>query len=536
MTGPCVNGFRLVAILLVTAVAVAADEPLKVQKALPVGGQIGQTQEVTLSGSFPSWPVQIWTDSKELEFQALEANGKLSVRIAAEAQPGVHYYRVYNQQGASQLLPFFVDRCESGLEIEPNDRRQVAQLIERFPIAISGCLEKSGDVDTYRVTLKSQQTLVASLFAQRYLAAPMDADLQILNSSGTLIHQQLDRFGLDPVAIFTAPTDGDYLIRVIAFPETPNSTIGYAGGDKFVYRLLVTTGAYLDFVLPAAVSSKQPNSFRLFGSNLDARTTALSTQPLSPDKQDHTLSVMGVAGFVELPISERLVALEVDSSHEKANPQKIELPLILSGQILTAKELDAYECEMKAGTKWKMEVQASPFGSRLDGVLSVLNADGKQLATSDDVNDNRDPSLSFTAPADGLYRIVISDLHREGSIQHWYRLTVEPERPDFELTVSSDLVAGKVGQPIEVTVSVNRMLDFGEDIAIEMEPRLNGASIQTTSKKGEESAKLVKLIVQSNEPFSGPIRIHGRSNQASAMKCARPGAAKSTWLWLTIAP
>ena len=87
--------------------------------------------------------------------------------------------------------------------------------------------------------------------------------------------QNHDAIGLDPQLAFTAPRDGQYLVRLFAFPSEPDSSIRFAGGDSYLYRLTLTTGGFLDHALPLAVGP-EAGSVRLGGWNLPAELAVLS--------------------------------------------------------------------------------------------------------------------------------------------------------------------------------------------------------------------------------------------------------------------
>src|SRR5262249_59121116 len=124
-------------------------------------------------------------------------------------------------------------------------------------------LGKDGDVDVFAVELKKGQTLVASVMAHTVLRSPMDGVLQILSVDGFLLAQDDDFHGLDPQIVFPVPKDGRYLVRVFAFPQVPTAAIKFAGGDKFIYRLTLTTGPFADYAFPLAVSRAAPGDLHV---------------------------------------------------------------------------------------------------------------------------------------------------------------------------------------------------------------------------------------------------------------------------------
>src|SRR3954468_10219925 len=119
----------------------------------PAGGQRGTTVEVTSAGTLDHWPVQVWASDKAITATAGKDKGKLSISIAADALPGVHWLRLHDDQGASTLRPFVVGLLPDVAEKEPNDEPAKAQSVAT-PAVVNGRLEKPGDVDVFAVQLK----------------------------------------------------------------------------------------------------------------------------------------------------------------------------------------------------------------------------------------------------------------------------------------------------------------------------------------------------------------------------------------------
>jgi hypothetical protein len=216
----------------------------------PAGGQIGQTVEVEVLGKLGTAPAHVWCDREGISALATKDGKKLTVTISPEAAPGICWLRVWNAEGVSVLRPFVVGRLPEVLEKEPNETLSAAQSVEASGCVVNGKLHKSGELDTFKITLKKGQTLVADVLANQVLGSPMDAVLQITSAKGFLLAQADDSLGFDPRLAFTAPEDGEYFARVFAFPATPDSSIRYAGGADYLYRLTLTTGPYVRLTLP----------------------------------------------------------------------------------------------------------------------------------------------------------------------------------------------------------------------------------------------------------------------------------------------
>ncbi len=237
-----------------------------------------------------------------------EKNDKATITIPADCPLGVHWLRFWNPAGTSSLRPFVVGRLPELLETEPNDRHAEAQAVPDSQRVINGVLEKSGDVDTYTVPVNAGQTLFVSVLGKRELSSPMDAVLQVLDEDGTILVQNDDDHGIDPQATFKAERDGILRIRLFSFPSDPNSSIQFAGGANYIYRLTVSTGPAVDYTVPLAIQSGVDTSVELKGWNLnpDGATVQLpATQPVErmsvpfESAMPVTVSVIDMASLIE---------------------------------------------------------------------------------------------------------------------------------------------------------------------------------------------------------------------------------------------
>ena len=224
--------------------ALAVAEAPSLTRLFPCGGCVGTTLQVTASGKFATWPVQVDCQPALLQWKALEENGKFEVAIPPDAPSQVYLVRFYNGDGCSTIKPFIVDDVPSQTEVEPNNLVKNGNTIDGLPRQIFGVLQKGGDVDAYRVQLKAGATLVATVDAQTWLRSPLDAVLQLTDERGNVVAENIDTHNLDPQVVYNAKRDGTYTVRVMGFPESPDSTISFVGNDNCQYRLTLTTSGH----------------------------------------------------------------------------------------------------------------------------------------------------------------------------------------------------------------------------------------------------------------------------------------------------
>jgi hypothetical protein len=532
------------ALTLASTVPATAKPPV-LDSLFPAGGQRGQTVGVTAAGSFSQWPNKVWTGDKGIEVHPLPEKGKLAIAIAASAQVGVHWLRLYDDEGATALRPFLVGTLPEVIETEPNDDPTRPQQLATACVTVNGKFGQSGDVDGFAVRLQKGQTLVAALEANHRLGSPLDGLLQVVSSAGFVLNENDDAPNSDPLLVFKAPADGSFIVRAFAFPSVPDSTIRFAGGDAFVYRLTLTTQGFVDHFYPLAVPRAAPGRVEAVGWNIDdsARWLDVISRGDSPElvALDHRL----LANADEIRLEDHAAVTEVEPN-PLASPQEITLPTTITGRIDPPRDQDVYQFTARKGEKWLIRVESRSLGHPLDAVLRVLDSTGKVLSEVDDPGSRRrsttrDPELTFTPAADGTYRVVVRDLNGQGSFRHVYRLTLSAPVADFTLTLAADRFTLTPDKPVKIPVTVVRDDGYTGKIDIEAVDLPEGVvASQGTSLPTGPTAKTVTLELCTHDgPWSGPIRIVGRGQEGvlkpKAASTPLAGVGGSTeHVWLTV--
>ena len=151
-----------------------------------------------------------------------------------------------SQDPAPSGNPFRLSKIENSFEVEPNDTREQATVVPPADAyALNGVIEKPGDVDYFKVTLKKGQVLEGHCYAQA-LGSPLDPMVRMTSSTGAELISNDDGGGmyrLDSKFKVTVPADGDYYVRIKDHLDR--------GAPNFVYRLeLVASVPSLTFASP----------------------------------------------------------------------------------------------------------------------------------------------------------------------------------------------------------------------------------------------------------------------------------------------
>ena len=523
---------------LLPSVVVAA--PPAITGITPAGVQAGKSVTVSLKGAAGDPAPQVWCSRPGITLAPIEKSKDWTLTAAADCPPGIAWLRFSNDEGASDLRPVFIGTLPEIAEAEPNNTNAQAQKVEMLPVVVNGVLHKGGEVDALAVTLEAGQTLTASIEAHRGLGSPMDGVLQVATPDGFVLLQNDDDRGNDPQLTFTAARPGPYLVRVFAFPADPNSTINYAGGEGYIYRLLLTTGPVIDHTAPLAVASPTPAPLAPVGTGI-ARDAA----PIVPTLIDETAILPAADPSTllahRLPLVSHATPVEAAPAEPNAL-QLLTLPMSLTGHVGAPGEVDRYRFAGKKGESLRLAVEARRFDSPLDPVLRLFGPDGKLVKEQDDEGrKSYDIDFNQSLPADGEYRLEVTDRFRHGGPRFAYLLTAEATAPDFELTVEANRWTLKAGTSLEIPVTIGRRGGFKEEIVLEVEGLPADAEVtvaETKSLAMGDSAKSVKLKIETKRatPLNVPLKIIGKAGERRRVADGPIAGLsdRTTALWLTI--
>ncbi len=166
---------------------------------------------------------------------------------------------------------------------------------------------------------------------------------------------------------------------------------------------------------------------------------------------------------------------EPNDTREKAN--RVPLNCVINGRINPSEDIDWFVFPAKKGQRVLIECRAWRIDSRLDGMLTLFNSDGKELVTSQDENirdQKRDPFIDFDVPADGDYFVKFTDFMYNGGADNFYRLSIGT-RPYVDFITPT---GAKPGTTAEITF-YGRNLPGGEKTDV----KVNGRPLEKVVRK-----------------------------------------------------
>lgn len=164
----------------------------------------------------------------------------------------------------------------------------------------------------------------------------------------------------------------------------------------------------------------------------DTQLTAELTLPNDAPTGDARIVVSSPTGESEAHPIAIVARAAMDDEREPNGGFKQAQPLepgrMLAGKIGESGDVDVFRFTGKRGQSVRIAVRAAAFGSLLDSVVTVHDAQGHTLATNDDQGSN-DSQLAVRLTADGPYFVSVIDAHDRGGPLHRYLLSVTHSPP-----------------------------------------------------------------------------------------------------------
>jgi hypothetical protein len=339
-----------------------------------------------------------------------------SVAIAPDAPVGACRGRLFTSQGAAGGLVFVVGELPEVVERE-TDGDPIPEPV-KLPVTVNGRIFPRDDVDLWEFDATAGETITAFVHAKS-INSPLEPRVEILDAAGRVLAETM----MDPVAgadasvRLAAPAAGKYRVRI--------TDVRSFGGPQYVYRLTLT-----------------------------ADPVPVAPLPLKVEPDD-------------LP--------DVIAPHEAT----VKPPVALNGRVAKPGASDEWKVVLKKESRYVLELQARRAGSPLCGVVTILDADGKELARAAS-DGSTDPFATFQPPADGAYVVRVSERFRDrGGESFVYRLRVTHPNvgpPGFRLTVPVDALTVLRGGSVKVRVNAVRTGGFSAPIELTVSGLPRGAA------------------------------------------------------------
>lgn len=550
----------------------------------PPGAGVGKTLDVTISGadlddvdrllfSHPGiTATRKMSDPGPFDQGPQPVENQFVVTVKSNVPVGTYNVRSQGKYGLSNPRSFVVDTLIESVEAEPNNTTDQAT-DAAIPGVVNGQLNGGADVDWYRFKGTAGQPLLIDAFARR-IDSRSDVVITLATADGRILAENRQGHAGDPLIDLKLPANGDYFVRV--------QDSLYAGGVDFVYRLVLSARPHIDFVFPPAGIAGSNEEYIVYGRNLpggkpsgvqlrgqglqqlkvripvpaniaDKLTfgSRLDPHQAGLDGWEYRISSpTGRSNPVLMTVATAPIVREQTDNERPAQAQKLTLPCEIVGQFFPKRDMDWYTFDAKAGEVFSIEVYSHRLGIPTDPGLLVQQVTKSeageekvsQMAWIDDVTTNvrgkefdhrsNDPWYKFTAPADGIYRILVRDSHSAvtSDPRLVYRLAVRPLTPDFRLAAAPVDLAGAIllrkGGRQAIRVTAFRQDGYDGEIRVSATGLPKGV---TTSEiiigPGSSYSMLVLSAADNAAGSTGSLQIVGKGkvNKADVTRIARVG-------------
>ncbi|MGB0581201.1 MAG: hypothetical protein ACPGVU_16000 [Limisphaerales bacterium] len=556
---------------LLSGLSANAQLPVaKLSTLFPSGAKIGTSVEVTPGGSDLVGLRQAFFSHKGITGKVSSDGKKITMTVAKDVPEGVYSAWVAGDFGASNPRAIHVAQLNEVVSTTTNHDFDKAQVVAAGSI-VNGYADKE-KVDTYKVALKKGQRLLAQCLDKK-LDSVLSGSVKIFDAS----RRELMRATNEEILDYTATADAHVFVQV--------SDRIFAGGTTYFYRLKLTTGPVVDFVLPLAVAPGANSKVKLYGRNLGAAVKSMTVDrkpleskdaeisaPAASEKlpagislHDYQGAVTGfgshgtLIGFAQAP-----VLLEAEPNNVATKPQVIKVPCDLSGQFYPARDRDYYTFDAKKGEVYWVEIISHRLGLSTDPLLVIQKVEkkaegdwtAKDVFTLSDGDKNfggpdydtfhHDDDGKFTVAADGSYRIMIRDLFNgvKSDPRRLYRLIVRKESQDFQIVAQPIPRKAKTdrrdvwrsntllrqGDVEALNVLLFRKDGFTGEVNVEVEGLPAGVSHAPLKFTGStKTAVLLLRAEESANPWTGSVKIVGKSKIGAKAVTRQARVASANW-------
>lgn len=513
-----IAGMALTIVLLMTttsrAQAVCLPAP-RLLTTMPMGGQIGTSVEITISGANFENAEQLSfshpgiTAAPKVDDSGKPMANRFVVQIAKDCPVGIHEARIMTRLGVSSSRVFNVGTQTEITQTAANTTLETAAAVPLNSICNAVMTKQA--VSYYSFEAARDQRIVVDC-----AATGIDSKLKpvviIADAQGADLVVERRGGSLD----FTVPESGKYVIKL--------HDLTFSGGPYHFYRLSIKE-AKIGEAVPRLPSTETVSSFSWPPTGLAATAPADESEP----------------------------------NNEHAQAQKITLPCDIAGNFFPAADVDTFEFTAKKGEVWWVEVASERYGLPTDPSIVVQHVtetgDTEKRTDLVELSDISSPvkvssnGYSYDGPPynagspdiigkveikeDGVHRLQLRDLFggTRKDPRNIYRLIVRKAQPDFALVgwalhmnlrngdrnALSKPIALRGGATIPLEVVVVRRDGFNGEIALEMDDLPDGVTAVGLKISAGKTRGIMLITADQNAPrgltsasFIGKATIDGK--------------------------
>lgn len=347
------------------------------------------------------------------------------INVPPQAAVGINGLRIATSAGISNLLLFMVDDLPTVKEIRGSTASLSGQEVS-LPAAVEGYCD-STHVDCYSIEVSAGKTLSFEVVAQR-LGTRLDPLMKLLDAEGQELAFADDSPGLsgDCWIRYRFTKSGRYFVTI------EDSLAG--GSSSYRYRLRMGDFPLITTPIPASIQSGVSTELSFSGLAADELKSevsrnsgdALSVSSAFPDGMGSGFAQIGLSPYPQFVVDTK-------------SPAEVPVPGGISG--VFSRPGDSHRCliNVTKGQKLLLTDRSRSRGVPALVAISILDESGQQVASVRKAGP-AGQSLKWSAPKDGQYQVVFTELTGRGGGEFGYHVEIEEARADFQLSVEKDNV------------------------------------------------------------------------------------------------
>ncbi len=489
-------------------------------------------------------------DPKRQPNEQLAEEVTLRLTVADDAEPGKRELRMLNETSMSNPIWIHIGEWPEVYETEPNDS-QADPVINQLPIVVNGQV-MPGDVDRFSFFAEQGTRLVIQAAAREvipYLADAVpgwfQAIMSLYDSSGNEVaYSDSFHYRQDPVIYYEVPRDGQYTVQI-------RDSL-YRGREDFVYRITLGELPFVTSIFPLGARIDSEVTVELEGWNLSNDKLNLkmfSRRHYRPVQWHEARQYDGPSIRFPMQVDRLPELFDEEPNNKLDTSQNVKTRMIINGRIDYPGDRDVFRLE--GFGRLVAEVKARRHGSPLDSVLTITDANGKELASNDDYEDksqsllthHADSHLETVIPSVGEYFLHVHDAQEKGGKDFIYRLDLRAPQPDYELRVTPSSIIARAGAIVPITVFALRTDGFSEDIELSLVDPPEGFYLTGGVIPGNVDRLRMTLEVPETAP-EGPVilAMEGRAKRGKGSNSllVRPGVPAEhmmqAFIWYHLVP
>jgi hypothetical protein len=294
----------------------------------------------------------------------------IEVDVDAEAAVGPVEFRIVTPLGTSPAGRFLIEPYfGEAPDREPNEELEGA--FETFlPAVLAGAISRAGDVDHFKLRVESPGEIVFEDQAPM-IGSTLQPVISILDSAGTVL-KETGYAAADGSRRFAYRFEkaGVYYVRVEDYEKS--------GRASHFYRILAGKLPVVSSVYPLGVPAGRQGSVQLAGFNVgEAKLPvkpgagdSIVIRPKTPEGDAYNEVRLAVGADAEVEANAANI--------RQSAAQKLTLPVTVNGRIAEG-SAQWFRIAAQKGQGIMIETEAQRFGSSLDSVVDILDAQGRPV-------------------------------------------------------------------------------------------------------------------------------------------------------------